>query len=164
MVIGVISDTHLFGKPVPRCVLEALEGSDMILHAGDILEMSVIEELSTVAKTIAIRGNMDHGDVSRELPSRAVVEAGGFRIGLTHGSGPPTGITGRVRREFGEVDCIVFGHTHSPLVKEKGGVLFFNPGSPTDKMFARRHTIGFLDVADKIRPRILDLGERGKEG
>ena len=164
MLIGVVSDTHLFEKPVPGAVLEALAGADIILHAGDILEMSVIEALSGVARTVAVRGNMDFGDAAARLPDRTVVEVGGFRIGLTHGGGPPSGITGRVRREFGEVDCIVFGHTHNPLIEEKNGVLFFNPGSPTDRMFARRSTVGLLEVADMIKPRIVELDEVRERG
>lgn len=164
MLVGVVADTHLYGTPVPEHVMDALEGSDLILHAGDILEMAVLEQLSTVAETIAVRGNMDHGDVSRLLPARRVLDVMGFRIGLTHGHGPPSRITWKVAAEFGRVDCIVFGHTHEPLVKERDGVLFFNPGSPTDRMFAKRSTIGFLDLGEKIAPRIVDLEEPGAKG
>lgn len=157
MIIGVVSDTHLLDRPVPDRVLEALEGSDLILHAGDILEMAVIEQLSCIAETLAVRGNMDHGEVKRTLPVKRLVEVEGFRIGLTHGYGAPSRITRKVQEMFDEVDCIVFGHTHQPLIKERAGILFFNPGSPTDKMFAPRNTIGFLEISDVITPRIVDI-------
>jgi len=163
LLIGVISDTHLRGKPVPEGILEVLSGSDIILHAGDILELAVLDELSRVATTVAVRGNMDHGETERALPEKRVLELSGFKIGLTHGYGAPSGITWKVRSMFDSVDCVVFGHTHHPLVKERGGTLFFNPGSPTDRMFASRNTVGFLELTDKIEPRIVDVG-RAVEG
>lgn len=164
MLIGCISDTHLMGRPLPEKVLDALAGVDMILHAGDILEMAVVEQLSTIAETLAVRGNMDHGQVASALPDRRVIEAEGFRIGLTHGSGPPSGITWKVARVFeGEgCDCIVFGHTHNSLIKERNGILFFNPGSPTDRMFARHNSVGVLEVTDKIEPRVIYLKKEAK--
>ncbi|MCJ7744964.1 MAG: metallophosphatase family protein, partial [Actinobacteria bacterium] len=87
------------------------------------------------------------------------IEIGEFRIGLTHGQGGPSGIVERVASEFREVDCIVFGHTHNALVREIEGVLFFNPGSPTDRKFTRRNTLGILEVADRIVPRIIEIEE-----
>lgn len=157
MLIGVISDTHLAGEPIPGHVIEILSGSDMILHAGDILEMRVIEQLSALAPTFAVRGNMDRRDVELSLPASRVVEAEGFRIGLTHGWGSPSGMPARIESEFTGVDCIVFGHTHNSLVGVRDGLLFFNPGSPTDRKFASRNTIGFLEVTDIISPRIVDV-------
>lgn len=164
MLVAVLSDTHLLGKPVPGHVIDQLEGADLILHAGDILEMAVIEQLSGVAETIAVKGNMDQGDAARRLPAKRVIELEGFKIGLTHGYGPPSRITWKVGALFTGVDCVVFGHTHSPLIKERDGVLFFNPGSPTDRMFTKRNTIGFLEVNDRIEPRIVDTREPAKEG
>ena len=159
MRIGVLADTHLSGKPVPDYVIAALGRVDLILHAGDILEMSIIEQLSGVADTMAVRGNMDLPDVAHSLPARRFIEIGEFRIGLTHGQGGPSGIVERVASEFREVDCIVFGHTHNALVQEIEGVLFFNPGSPTDRRFTRRNTLGILEVADRIVPRIIEIEE-----
>lgn len=157
MLIGVVSDTHLAGKPVPGYVMEALRGCDLILHAGDILEMAVLEQLSAVAETLAVRGNMDSVEVAGGLPARRVVQVEGFRIGLTHGHGAPDGIIKRVSGEFEDVDCIVFGHTHQPLYGVRGGILYFNPGSPTDRVFASGNTVGFLEVTDIITPRIEEV-------
>ncbi|MDD5748634.1 MAG: metallophosphoesterase family protein [Actinomycetota bacterium] len=158
LLIGVIADTHLVGAEIPVEVKELLNGTDMILHAGDILEMSLVHELSKIAPVVAVKGNMDRSDVMRELPSRRVIEVGDFKIGLTHGSDGPSGIVDRVLKEFDKVDCIVFGHTHEPVILEKEGVLFFNPGSPTDKIFAKRNSLGFLEIDEKIVPRLVEIG------
>lgn len=157
MRIGVLADTHLSGEPVPDYVIAALGQVDLILHAGDILEMSIIGQLSKVADTIAVWGNMDHPDVTGTLPARRFIEVGEFRIGLTHGQGGPSGIVERVASEFRDVDCIIFGHTHNALVRELNGVLFFNPGSPTDRKFTKRNTLGILEVTDRIVPRIVEI-------
>ncbi len=157
MLIGCVSDTHIYQRPMPSRILDALRGVDLILHAGDILEPAVLKSLSTIAETIAVAGNMDHGELKRSLPAKRIVEAAGRRIGLTHGSGGPEGITQRVRREFAgeQVDAIVFGHTHEPYNREEHGVYFFNPGSPTDKIFARINTVGILEVGETINGRIV---------
>ncbi len=157
MLIGCVSDTHIFQRPMPGRILDALRGVDLILHAGDILEPAVLESLSTIAETVAVAGNMDHGELKQRLPVKLVVEAAGRRIGLTHGSGGPEGITQRVRKLFeGEtVDAIVFGHTHEPYNREESGIYFFNPGSPTDKIFARINTVGVLEVGETINGRIV---------
>jgi len=157
VVLGVVSDTHLYRRPLPERVLEVLRGADLILHAGDILEMAVLEELETVAPVTAVAGNMDHGEVTEALPKKRVIEVAGKRIGLIHGSGPPAQITGRLRGEFEDVDAIVFGHTHQAYNRREGGIYFLNPGSPTDKMFAPYRSLGFLEVGEELRGRIVML-------
>lgn len=165
MLIAVLSDTHLSDALLPPEVLDAFGGADMILHAGDLVDLQVLEQLSEVAPTLAVRGNMDHRDAAGSLPESRVIEAGGFRIGLTHGHGPPGGIIRRVRALFDDVDCVVFGHTHQATIEKTGGVLYFNPGSPTDRVFARERTVGLLEVGEELRPRIVTLGEaRDGEG
>jgi putative phosphoesterase len=157
LLLGVIADTHLLEADVPERILEAFRGADTILHAGDVVAMPVIDQLSMVAETIAVRGNMDQGDVTRVLQESRVIEVQGFKIGLTHGYGPPWGIVKKVRAQFDDVDCIIFGHTHQPLVEVREGILFFNPGSPTDKRFAEVNTFGLLEITDKLTPRLVYL-------
>lgn len=157
MRIGVISDTHIpvASKKIPERALALLKGADLILHAGDILELSVLDELEKIARTEAVRGNMDHASVMESLPSKQVLEIGRFKIALIHGWGPPQGLVERLRKEFTKVDCVVFGHTHSPLVERINGTLFFNPGSPTDKVFAPYNSLGLLELNDEIKPEII---------
>lgn len=158
MLLGILADTHLAGRMLPEEVLDALAGADMILHAGDLVDLSVVEQLSELAPTFAVRGNMDHRDAAAALPESRVIEVGRFRIGITHGYGPPAGILRKVRAAFSEpVDCIVFGHTHQALVEESEEILYFNPGSPTDRMFATERTIGHLRVEDRLVPVIIRL-------
>jgi len=163
LLLGVISDTHLLEATIPEQILETLRGTDIILHAGDAVVMPVIDQLSQLAETISVRGNMDRGDVVRFLPDRRVIKVQGFKIGLTHGYGPPRGMTRKVRAMFDDVDCIIFGHTHQPLVEESNGILFFNPGSPTDKMFAKVNTFGLLEITDKLTPRLVYLDRPPRE-
>ncbi len=155
LTLGVLSDTHLYRQTMPARVLRALEGVDLILHAGDIVEMAVIAELEKIATVRAVAGNMDLSDVREVLPEKAVIEAAGLRIGLIHGSGGPQNMTSRVRKEFEEVDAIVFGHTHQPYNREEDGVLFFNPGSPTDKMFTPYRSVGILELGSGLEGRIV---------
>lgn len=157
VILGVISDTHLYRKPLPAQALRALRGADLILHAGDILEMAVLEELEGIAPVVAVAGNMDLGDVTEALPGKSVVEVAGRRIGLIHGSGAPQQITARLRGEFEEVDAIVFGHTHQAYNRAEEGILFFNPGSPTDKVFAPYRSVGILEVGEELEGRIVML-------
>jgi uncharacterized protein len=158
-LLGVISDTHLLEASIPERILETFRGADLILHAGDVVVMPVIDQLSTLAETISVRGNMDRGDLARRLPDKKIIDVQGFKIGLTHGYGPPWGMTRKVRAMFDDVDCIIFGHTHQPLVKEDNGILFFNPGSPTDKRFTKVNTFGLLEITDRLAARLVYLDE-----
>ncbi|MDH4101453.1 MAG: metallophosphatase family protein [Nitrospirota bacterium] len=157
MKIGVLSDTHLHdaNDELPAAVVEQLRGVDMILHAGDITHPSVIDFLETIAPTHAVMGNMDDPHRHGAIPLKKVVEAGAFRIGLIHGWGAPGGIEERVEKEFDDVHCIVYGHTHYPACHHKNGILFFNPGSPTDRRWAPFRSMGVLHVSDELKGEIL---------
>jgi putative phosphoesterase len=85
------------------------------------------------------------------------LEVNHFKIGLTHGDGAPQGIVERVKHHFTDVDAIIFGHSHQPLNEQRDGILFFNPGSPTDRIFAPYTSIGILEVNDTITGRIIIL-------
>lgn len=157
MRIGVLSDTHLCGpeEPLPPAVLERLAGVDMILHAGDIVHPSVLDLLETVAPVYAVRGNMDLPALQDALPASRVIEAGPFRIGLIHGWGAPEDMEERISLEFDDVHCIVYGHSHYPVCHMKNDILFFNPGSPTDRRWAPYCSIGFLEVSDELAGRVV---------
>jgi putative phosphoesterase len=119
MKIVVISDTHIpqRGRNLPPYLLSFLGGVSLILHAGDITEWWLIEELMNYAPVRAVRGNMDSPSVWEKLPDKEIVEVEGIKIGLTHGDGPPSGIEERVGKLFsGEsVQTVVYGHTLNPI-------------------------------------------------
>ena len=159
MRIGVLSDTHIprTADRIPKRVCDDLAKVDLILHAGDLTEKEVLDRLNNIAPTRAVLGNMDDNELKNLLPRKAIIEAGKFRIGLIHGFGPPFGLMDRVRKEFGKVDAIVFGHSHSPVNEVRNGVLFFNPGSPTDRIFARQSSYGILEINETIKGEIVRL-------
>ncbi|MCX5715460.1 MAG: metallophosphoesterase family protein [Candidatus Omnitrophica bacterium] len=162
MRIAVLSDTHIpiNAADLPPAVYEGITGADMILHAGDMVELSVFEKLSKIAPTRAVCGNMDTGACGAKLPKKDLIKINGVSIGLIHGWGPPFGLIELVKNEFKDekVDAIVFGHSHTPISDVKDGILFFNPGSPTDKIFAPYNSYGMLEIEKgKITPRIIKI-------
>jgi len=157
--IGIISDTHIpkAAPELPAAVCREFCDVDMILHAGDLVEFGVIAELEKLAPTHAVYGNMDPVEVKEQLPVKDTIKVGAFKIGLIHGYGPPAKIANAVSEEFGRVDVIVFGHSHSPLNQMIKKRLFFNPGSPTDKIFAAYNSIGILELGNEIKGKIIRL-------
>ena len=148
MRIAVLTDTHLrVGKSLPRFVWEQLTQIDMIIHAGDLTHMDLLEELSCIAPVRAVRGNCDGLDIS--LPDRDVIECETLRIGLIHGdSGKGKSTPERAYHAFKDtsVDIIVFGHSHTPFMEWRDGILMFNPGSPTDKRRELQYSFGLLEL------------------
>jgi uncharacterized protein len=158
--VAIISDTHIpkAAPELPRQLLEALRGSDLILHAGDLVEMTVLDELRALAPVAAVSGNMDTPEVGAVLPEKRVLEVEGKIIGLIHGWGPPAGIERRVLSRFSGVDVVVFGHTHVPLLERTKGVLILNPGTPNDRRFSNRLSYATLTIEDgELKPEIIYL-------
>jgi len=162
MKIGIISDTHI---PVSSCelppkILTALKGCDLILHAGDLIELSVLEKLKNISKVEAVCGNMDPAKVRGILKDKKILKVGGKKIFLMHGGGDPKNLVTLLKNEISDEkpDIVVFGHSHSPMNKYIDGVLFFNPGSPTDTVFAPYRSYGIIEIAKgKINATIQKL-------
>jgi uncharacterized protein len=177
MKVGVISDTHLAGsglRMVASKIIHKVNGDekklqetiyphfrdvDAIIHAGDLVDLSVLKMLESFCEVYAVAGNMDPAEVRDSIPPKRIVELAGFKIGVIHGSGSPNGLAQRVLKEFGDeaVNCIVFGHSHHPYNQVEGGVLLFNPGSATDRRFAPKRTIGILHLGEKITGEHIEL-------
>lgn len=160
MKILVLSDTHIprTAHDLPQEIYDAIEGVDMILHAGDFVEKEVFDKLSSLRPTTAVYGNMDNSDLHRILKQKEVIEVGKIKIGLIHGYGASAEIMDKVKGEFKNVDAIVYGHSHTPVNTTKDGILFFNPGSPTDKIFAKENSYGILEISDKkIEGKIITI-------
>ncbi|HOW42719.1 MAG TPA: metallophosphoesterase family protein [Candidatus Omnitrophota bacterium] len=162
MKIGVLSDTHIpdRGKDLPRKVIEAFKGVDMIIHAGDLVDLSVVDALSKLCANVkAVSGNMDPGEIRQRFPAKLVIPVGKFKIGVMHGWGPPNKLEDVIEEAFRHdpVDVIIFGHSHQAIQKQKGKVLFFNPGSPTDTVFAPFNSCGILEINETIEARLIKL-------
>jgi putative phosphoesterase len=158
MKIGVISDTHLHdcSPELERIHATYFKDVDMILHAGDVVEAGVLDAF--LPKRIeAVAGNMDLPSARNQFPIKKTIGVDGFRIGLIHGWGRPDGIEERIRKEFTTIDCLVYGHTHRPANHVVNGVLFFNPGSLTEKHYTKANSLGILEITDEIRGTIINL-------
>ncbi len=158
MKIGVISDTHLrqYDERLRRIVDEYFRDVEIIMHAGDLVALEVLDVFAG-KKVKAVYGNMDGADIRDRLSDKMLIEMGGFRIGLIHGWGMPFGLEKKLRKQFDQIDCLVYGHTHHACNKLKDGVLYFNPGSAMDKRFAKKNTIGILEIGDAITGRIIEI-------
>lgn len=161
--IGVISDTHIpnRAKGLPQFVFQVFDGVDFILHAGDLLSEDVITELEAIAPTYAVAGNNDDYKIYTKYGTRRIIEAGGKRIGLTHGCGrQKTYLSAYTEFYEDNVDCIVFGHSYIPYNEIINGVLLFNPGSPTDRRFQPMYSLGLLYFDEFIKGEILYFKEK----
>ena len=162
MRLGIVSDTHLprGSRALPADCLGQLAAVDAILHAGDLIELSVLELLQAIGPPVhAIRGNVDSAQLQARLPLTRMVEADGARIAMIHDAGPADGRLARMRRRFPQADAVIFGHSHIPLHEEAGGFQIFNPGSPTERRRQPTHTLGMARiVGGEITFELLDLG------
>jgi putative phosphoesterase len=147
----VLADTHLRAasrRRLPARVVQLLEGADVILHAGDVVDAGVLETLQAMAPTYAVLGNNDHTLTGR-LPLVADLELDGVRIAMVHDSGPVAGRAARMRRRFPDAALVVFGHSHVPVdIEGLGGQRLFNPGSPTQRRAQPHRTAGIVELAD----------------
>lgn len=180
--IGLISDTHI---PEARATLwpqvfDAFRGVDYILHAGDIHDLSVIDQLSRVAETYVARGNGDDGSGGRpvqpedpRLREAWLLEFGGLRLGMAHAmpipENPPHLTLERAMQRYfdrTDLDIVIHGHTHVEEITRVGGVLCINPGSPTypHNLDTQLGVVGFLDIENgQAEASIWQLTDAGIE-
>jgi putative phosphoesterase len=147
MRVAVISDTHLpRGKRrLPEDCVARLRAADLILHAGDLVAVEVLEALEALGPPVgAVHGNVDARAVVQRLPAERVVDCDGVPVGMVHDAGPAAGRLERLRARFPGCAAVVFGHSHIPLheVSADGAFQIFKPGSPTDRRRQPRHTMG----------------------
>ena len=160
-IVGLISDTHIpsRAKRIPKMVFKTFEKADYIIHAGDIVELSVIDELEELAPVLAVHGNMDRQKVSGALPKINSLKVFNWKIGVMHDPNPPFGRQ-RIREIASQnvFDVFVYGHTHSSKIKWVGRRLYINPGSPTDpdRPYINKPSVGLLTITKKeIKPEIV---------
>jgi putative phosphoesterase len=151
MLLAIISDTHMprGARTLPPDCVERCRAADAILHAGDLVDVGVLQMLRALGPPVhAIHGNVDSAGVRALLPARLELVLDGARIGMVHIPGPARGRPARLRADFPTADAVIFGHTHMPEHDERGGFQIFNPGSPTERRRAPAHTMGLARIAD----------------
>lgn len=149
-VVGLISDTHGLLRPQ---AIDALRGSDLIIHAGDIGRLEVMHQLRAVAPTVAVRGNVDGQAWATEFPMTEAVKVGELTFWVVH--------------DIAQLDldpvaagfaAVVFGHSHQPSVETREGVLYINPGSAGPRRFKLPVTVARVRVTGReIAPEIIHL-------
>jgi putative phosphoesterase len=131
------SDTHLPGRArdLPARLWAAIEAADVVIHAGDWVSESIVEEFEARSRRlVGVHGNNDGPAVRARLPETARVELAGLRVAVVHETGPANGRAARCERAYGDCDVLVFGHSHIPWdTTTPGGLRLLNPGSPTDR-------------------------------
>jgi putative phosphoesterase len=146
--IGVISDTH--GLLRPQAV-EALHGSSLIIHAGDVGVPEILDELRRIAPVFAVRGNVDRAAWANVLPESEIVEVENGLVYVLHDIAeldPPTA----------GFRAVIFGHSHQPNSETKDGVLYFNPGSAGPRRFSLPVSVGRLTVSgNALEAEIIEL-------
>jgi len=161
--VGLISDTHIpaRAKNIPQKVFEVFEKVDFIIHAGDLINLSVIDKLEQLAPVLAVYGNMDRPKVRGVLPKMNTVKIFDWKIGVIHDPGALFGM--RKMRDIAiqnSFNVLVYGHTHNPSIKWSENILFINPGSPTNPIppFITKPTVGLLAITkEKITPQIVQI-------
>jgi putative phosphoesterase len=150
VIIGVISDTHGLLRPE---ALIALQGSDHIIHAGDIGDPEILEKLAVIAPVTAVRGNVDHGAWEQKIPATNVLEVDGTSIYVLHNLQELD-----LKPEVAKFNAVIYGHTHVPKQERKNGVLYFNPGSAGPKRFKLPVSVGRLLLTEgKVKSEIVEL-------
>ena len=133
----LIADTHVpkRARDLPDELWGQVERADVVIHAGDWVDVAVLDQLENRARRlVGVHGNNDHGVLRDRLPEVARAQLGGVSFGVVHETGPAKGREERCAAAFPDVDVLVFGHSHIPWdTTAPGGLRLLNPGSPTDR-------------------------------
>jgi len=149
-LIGVISDTH--GR-ISSGVPKAFKKIDLIIHAGDIGDETVLDKLSKIAPVVAVRGNMDYGKWTRQLPETEIIKIGQIVLYVLH-------IASQLDPAPGDAsfNAVISGHTHRPDVYEKNGVTFINPGSASYPKFGNPGSAAMIQIrSNSLSVKLIDL-------
>lgn len=151
MRIGIISDTHI-KKDLSKLYYlldNSFKGLDLIIHAGDYVNTNVIETLKSRTKFTGVWGNNDSAEVRQLVEEKEILTLEGYKIGIFHGHGDEGHTPDRAFKKFkdDQVDIIIFGHSHQPLIRTKRGVLILNPGSLTNKRRERWFSCIILELS-----------------
>jgi len=161
-IVGLIADTHIPKRAqcIPQRVFEISQNVDYIIHGGDLVELTVVDELEQIAPVLAVHGNMDSIDVSGVFPKLNQLKIFDWKIGVMH---DPDILSGFDKmREIAEqngFNVFVYGHTHTANINWEDGRLYINPGSPTDSAsLTDKPSVAILKITkESINPQVIDL-------
>ena len=149
-LIGVISDTHGLLRPQ---ALKALEGVELIIHAGDIGGPKILRALARIAPVHAVRGNTDRGGWAADLPHTLMLEVGGFHLYVLHEL-----FCLDLDPAAASINAVIFGHSHSPHLERQNRVFYLNPGSAGPRRFTLPVTLARIKVHNNcLHPELLEL-------
>lgn len=159
--IGLISDTHVPKRAmcIPQRVFEIFANADYIIHAGDLVHLSVVDELEQIAPVLAVQGNMDNTEVVEAFPKMNSLKLFNWKIGVIHDPlGEDSNALRKTAIENG-FNVFVYGHTHLANFEWIDNVLYINPGSPTDPVSVMsKPSVALLKVTkETITPQIIEL-------
>ncbi len=154
LTIGVISDTHIYTgsrRELHPEVIGLFERArvDLMIHLGDANSRSVLEEIAEIAPLIAVPGNNDDEELQNILSETTRIKVGRFTFGIIHGHGGRSAREEAVRRWAGKVDCVLFGHSHKPLIDKVNNTVLFNPGSASERRWNPHFGVGLIRVTDE---------------
>jgi len=150
MLIGVLSDTHSLLRPE---ALDALRGASHILHAGDIGDIAILKSLRKLAPVTAIRGNIDRTGPCAQLPATEAIELNGHLIYMLHSLADLD-----LNPQAARIRIVISGHSHGPLIEERNGVLYLNPGSAGPRRFSLPISVAHLHLeAETISAKLIEL-------
>jgi len=161
LMIGVISDTHIYTgsrRELHPALLRFFRRAQvgLMVHLGDANSRSVLEEIAEIAPLIAVPGNNDDEDLQVILPQTTRFSVGKFTFGVLHGHGGRSARDEAIKRWVGKVDCVLFGHSHKPLIETMDGTVLFNPGSATERRWHPHFGVGLITVeADRFTPELI---------
>jgi putative phosphoesterase len=138
MILGLISDTHGLLR---ETALNALRGSNLIVHAGDVGQPEILAVLREIAPLTAVRGNVDSEEWTEQLPETAIASAGSTKIYVLHDLRALA-----INPSAQEISIVVSGHSHHPVSSERDGVLYVNPGSAGPRRFQLPITVARIDL------------------
>ena len=149
-IVGVISDTHGLLRPE---ALSALQGSELIVHAGDVGNPHILEQLRAIAPTTAVRGNIDTGAWATSLPITEVVEVGDVHLYVLHDLAALD-----LDPKAAGFAAVISGHTHRPVAHVRNGVWYLNPGSAGPRRFNLPTTMARLEITgDRLSHELIEL-------
>ncbi len=164
MKVIALSDTHMprMAKHLPLPLVKELEDADLILHAGDWNTKAVFDELSSYAPVYGVTGNTDTDEITALFPARRIVEAGNKKIGVVHGYGKGQTTEKRALQAFEheDVDLILFGHSHIPVLRDDQRPIILNPGSATDKRRQQHYSFAVITIQEAISVELVFYKEK----